>query len=206
MSKKQAVEVANGRLVKVAVRIRGITPLFMDGLSLEALEMIRLKTKTPKTDEMRTPREEATSRLHLLADGTPHITPYLWAALVNAGRFIRYDGKRQISTATASVLGGLLSIEEPVIPLMSGSNGHVATWEPEMRGARSDSGVVVKILPRFDDWGASFTFRINGQMVHPQRIRDLVDMAGSFIGLGPLRPQKKGFFGKFNVDKWEEIA
>ena len=57
--------------------------------------------------------------------------------------------------------------------------------------------------PRLDEWRLEFTLDVDETMFAPDFVRLLVDDAGTKIGLGDFRPDRKGPFGKFAVTSWK---
>lgn len=148
----------------VHVRCRGLTPLLMNRMSESVLEGLRTKVKAPKTKGVghtMTPRQEAEPKVYTHG-GNPMIPgENLMSCLIAAGVFCRLDGKRQVSTGKATVLPGLMQLQDFVLPLFVPDTDKVATWEADVRkGTNPNGGEAVAICrPRFDAW--SFSTRIN---------------------------------------------
>lgn len=192
-------------LVIVHARVEGMTPLLMNAMSRETLLNMRDKKKPAKNAAKPTPREEADGKLHRMADGRPHIpVGMLYSCLIGAGQFVRLDGKRQISTAKSSVLPGMLSIESAFLPLVNAA-GLEAAWEVDIAQGRNPNGgeAVCIVRPRFDVWGFRVILGVDQQQMPVSMARELMDIAGSRVGLGDFRPRCKGVFGRFHVTGWE---
>lgn len=193
----------------VNVKCRGISPLLMNRMSESVLEGLRTRVKAAKTKSIgqtRTPREEAESKVY--THGKVPVLPgeNFMSCLIAAGAFCRLDGKRQISTAKSTLLPGLMSLLTPVISLVLPDNSEApATWEPDVRQGRNPNGgeAVAICRPRFDTWAFDFKIDIDTNDIGENTIRELVDKAGRRIGLGDFRPQRKGIFGQFVVEKWD---
>src|SRR5215831_13591373 len=98
---------AHAGLVQVRILFAGVTPLLMNAMSEEQLLAIRDKKKAPKTAARPSLRDEAASKVHQLPDGRACIPlQALYATFINAGQFIRLDGKRQITTEKKTILPG----------------------------------------------------------------------------------------------------
>jgi hypothetical protein len=187
-------------LVLIRSRIEGITPLLQNAMSQEVLLAIREKAKKAKNAAKPTLREEADAKVHRMPEGQPHIPVYmLMSCFIGAGQFVRMDGKRQISTAKSTILPGLLTIEDRWLPLQPG------TYEVDIAQGRNPNGgeAVCIVRPRFDEWAFDLTLSVDQSQVSLAVIRELVDIAGSRVGLGDFRPKCKGTFGRFKVVKWE---
>lgn len=190
----------NGGLVRISVRLAGLSPLLMNAMSREQLLAIRDKVKPAKNASKPTVRQEADAKIHRMPNGEPHIPVHmLLSCLIAAGQFVRLDGKRQISTAKSTVLPGLVSIEDTWLPVKP------AKWEVDIAQGRNPNGgeAVCIVRPRFDAWALDLTLSVDQSQVSLATIRELVALAGSRIGLGDFRPQRKGSFGRFTIDRWE---
>lgn len=195
-------------MLNVSVKCRGVTPLLMNRMSESTLEGLRTKFKPPKTKEIgktNTPREDAEPKVYLHA-GNPIIpAENLMACLICAGVFVRLDAKRQMSTAKSTVLPGVFTLHDFVIPLTLADGNKSAIWEADVRkGVNPNGGEAVAICrPRFDEWAFKFRATIDTNEIGENVIRDLIDKAGKRIGLGDFRPARKGIFGQFVVEKWD---
>jgi hypothetical protein len=192
----------------VGITIRGITPLLVNKMDADTLEQLRTKTKAPKTKAIGstlTPREDAERKLYIAEDGPYLPGTMLMSCLIEAGKHVRLDGKRQISTTKSTVLPGFLSLLTPTLRLVKPDTDKAAAWEADvMQGRNPNGGEAVAICrPRFDEWALDFRVDIAETEIGENTIRELVDKAGRRCGLGDFRPQRKGIFGQFVVDCWE---
>lgn len=123
------------------------------------------------------------------------------SALIAAGQAVRLEGKRQISTAKSTVLPAFLTLLDLRMPLSH------QQWEVDMRGGVNPNGTegICIVRPRFDKWGFEANVLIENDEIDESKIRELFDKAGSRMGLGDFRPQRKGIFGKFRVVCWERV-
>jgi len=189
----------------IRVTLCGTSPLMMNRMTDEQLLALHTKDKKKFTSP-KEPRDVAASRLYGTHDGKPYLpTENLMACLISAGMYIKLDGKRQMSTKQSTLLPGFLTIGDPYLPLTDGSS-KPATWEVDMRQGRNPNGgeAVCIIRPRFDRWTINATFSIDADSIAENVIRELVDIAGSRVGLCDFRPQRRGIFGKFKVNHWQE--
>jgi len=187
----------------VEVEIRGITPLVQNTMPLEVLLGLRSKKKKPKSHIIDiSPRDEAELKIHKDDKGNPVVTAdMLMSSLVNAGRFVRLDGKKQMSTRSDTVVPGFISIDEPFFRIEPGE------WEVDIRrGNNENAGKSVAICvcrPMFHKWAFKLVIRIDTESIHENQARELFDIALNRIGLGSMRPEKKGTFGRAVVTQWK---
>ena len=161
--------------------------------------------QTPKVVE--DVRKECAIRLHTSSNGhaeygddAPVVVPQeaIFRTLMNGGKFEKL-GKKQVTTEKSSLLPGYALI--PGIEFLLKHDG----WEADMRpGVTSRGDRIMVYRPRFDTWAVTFQI----QLLHPETfgvdlMRRIVDHSGQKIGLLSFRPERKGSFGMFRVDKWK---
>lgn len=197
-----------GGLLRVRVRCEGLTPLLMNRMSEEELEKLRIKDrKTVRANMPKDKREQASPKVYENEAGPYLPLKNLFSCLVAAGQFFRLDGKRQMTTAKSSLLPGVITIEQVTIPLYDPRTKKPALWEVDMQQGRNPNGgeAVCIVRPRFDVWAFTFDMTIDTSQIDEDRIRALVDLAGSRVGLGDFRPQRKGYFGRWVVQEWKHL-
>lgn len=199
---------ANGGLAHIRVNLIGITPLLFNAMSEATLLGLRDKSNKKRSTAAKPPlREEADGKVHRNKAGDPIIPlRMMMSNLIAAGQFIKLDGKRQLSTQNETILPGMLSVVSTEIRLLD-SNGNPAASEVDIQqGTNPNGGEAVCIVrPRFDDWRFEIEFEVDQNQLSQQIARDLFDKAGVWCGLGDFRPRNKGTFGKYKVQKWEQI-
>lgn len=175
--------------MKINVEVKGITPLLMNKFDMTG----------EKADKNATPREVAEKKAYRLDDGKFFIPmTWMYGAMMNAGRNIKL-GKRQISTRDSSMLASGAWIDEEVFILSNDD------FEVDSRPVvvPATGGRIVAHRPRFDEWSFSFSLTVDEQVFGEKLIRELIDDAGKKVGIGDFRPERKGWFGRFVVTKWE---
>lgn len=195
-------------LVRIRVRVMGITPLLMNRMSIETLLSLGHPGRKPPKGRAVTisPKEQAKQRGYFLEDGSAYIpAEWLMSCLVGAGVFVRLDGKRQLSTGTSSLVPGLLTIEDITFPLHAPDG-----WETDIRqGCNSNAGkggtAIAVIRPKFNRWAFETTVVLDTNQISEEQCRQLFDIGLSRIGLGSFRPAKKGIFGRSMLTKWEVL-
>ena len=71
-----------------------------------------------------------------------------------------------------------------------------------VKRARIGQSKHVRVRPRFDSWQASGELIVSDEQITEAVLRDILEMAGSYKGLGDWRPSSKtpGTFGMFRAD------
>mgnify|MGYP001573822798 CR=1 FL=1 len=189
--------------IRIKVRCEGVTPILFNRKPLELLQELWSKEKKAKTASRPSPREHCERALYKTEKGECYIPgEMLMASLISAGSFVRLDGKRQISSAKSTVLPAFLTLLDHQMILPD------QRWEADLRGGCNPNGgeAVAICRPRFDRWGFTVEILVEDSEIDEAKIRQLFDYAGTRMGLGDFRPQRKGIFGKFRVACWDRVA
>jgi hypothetical protein len=193
-------------LVEISVTVEGITPMQMDRLTEAEIKQALDGSSRVMRGEKKLPRQQAEERAYLDGNGNPYIPDdNLFRCLVQAGRHIKY-GKSKLTTQNESKIPGFLDLlSDGMIPVLTGTNGGApAPWTEAVFTPRpADGGIRPSWRPVFYDWSLTFTLRVDTDFCPVSIVRQLVDFAGRWEGLGPQRPSRKGRYGKFQVVKWE---
>jgi hypothetical protein len=194
-------------LKEVTITVEGVAPLQMERMTDADIKQAMNGSSRVMKGEKKSPIDAATERAYLDADGHPYIpADNLYRCIVQAGRHIKY-GKSQLTTGKESRVPGFLDLvsEDGIIPVMAdGNGGGSAEFKPAIFIPRpSDGGIRPGWRPVFHDWSLTFTLRVDTDFCPVSIVRQLVDFAGRWEGLGPQRPSRKGRYGKFQVVKWE---
>jgi hypothetical protein len=189
-------------MLDITCTIAGKTPLIMHRYSDDELVTSSDASKPVNRFTTASPREQAERRIYYGgADGKTVILPQsnLMRCITEAGKFFKI-GKSKITTAKSSILPGILEWDDVEFPI------EFDTWEVDIRGVVNPTtqGRRLCYRPIFPTWSLTFCVRLDETELHPDILRDLVDAAGRKIGLGSMRPERKGPYGRFRVTRWEE--
>lgn len=183
----------------IKVRISGVSPLLLHKITEEAMAKSNNPTMVSANGKA-SPRELASVHLYIGKDGKTHVVPQpnLYRCIIDAGTFFK-SGKSKITTAKSSLIPACVGIEEIEFPIESSED-----WQTDTRPVCNPStgGRMMCHRPRFDTWALKFTMTLDESMIPEKVMREVVDCAGTRIGLGAWRPARKGPFGKFRVDSW----
>ena len=185
----------------IRVEITGITPLILDRFTNAQLEGKTTEKTTGKGVEL-SPQHQAKAKLYLYDDGRPYLPAvYLFRSIIDAGRFIKI-GKRQLSTRDETIVPAFLSLVGIDYPIISKEG-----WRVDARGIvnQTTKARVMAYRPIFDDWSVTFCIDLDTTEGKPSTARELVDRAGRAIGIGVMRPSRKGGYGQFKVVHWSVI-
>ncbi|MFQ6026815.1 MAG: hypothetical protein ACE5Q6_04785 [Dehalococcoidia bacterium] len=146
------------------------------------------------------PGEEAEAALHKDRDGNPIIPSInILAAMKKAAVDFKVPGKGR-RTYLNYILSGL-DLAPVEIPLLSASNGHIATWEVDLKPVVVQRARIHRARPRFDDWALDFDLTVLDPIIAPDTARTILESAGQYNGLCDFRP----LYGLFQVDLFDRV-
>lgn len=124
--------------------------------------------------------------------------------LREAGGGHKLRGTRK--SAKYIVPSAVLVVQDTVDLLSEDCKTHLKDFEVDSRPVviPSTKGRIMRHRPRFDQWGARFTLRINETILPVDFVHQLLDEGGQQLGIGDYRPERSGPFGTFLVVSWEE--
>lgn len=190
-------------MVEIEITIEGKTPLLCNRFTDEAQASASSGTRLSSVGDKGSPRDQAEKKLYLGQDGAPVIPqPNLYRCIIDAGKFFK-AGKSKVTTMKSSLIPSCVDMPDVEYVIK-----HENPWEVDTRAVRipSTGGRILAHRPCFHDWRITFTAILDTEVISETMFRDLVDKAGSAIGLGDFRPDCKGPFGKFRVVRWERSA
>lgn len=179
---------------KYEVEIKGISPYLMHKFGLED-SMLKTKPKVGSPDYV----EQAKDVLYTLPNGTIYVPcTQIHGSLMEAGKQMKVVGKGK---ATYSKLFGSFVLVSPDAITMENQN-----WVTDTRAVvvPSTKGRIARHRPRFDKWSLKFIIDILDDEISPEVVKEGLERAGSYAGIGDFRPQKKGPFGRFQVTSFQE--
>lgn len=183
----------------INVKIQGTTPLLMNRFTEEAEMKVSSGVSTVAIGKKGTPREQAEKKAYMDEKGMLYIPgPNIFSCLIQAGKFHK-NGKSKVTTTKSSLVPAGMAVREIVCSLGT------KEWEVDSRSVviPSTGGRIMAHRPRLDEWTVEFSLDVDDAMFSPEFVRQLVDDAGSKVGLGDFRPDRKGPFGKFVVVGWK---
>lgn len=190
--------------MEIKIKIQGKTPLLCNRFTDAAALVIEGKTSQLSTAGYKgTPKEIAEAKLYLDPVNEAPIIPQpnIFRCILDAGKYFK-AGKIKVTTQKSSLIPACVDMDEVSYPIL-----HEDPWEVDSRPVRNPStgGRVICHRPLFHNWALEFGITLDTTIMNENLFRDIVDKAGSAIGLGDFRPDCKGPFGKFVVTKWEII-
>lgn len=181
------------------VTISGITPLSQSRQHDEP----KLEGERPDDYDKRTWRAKLNTTTR---DGKPTVVipaHGLHQAIAAAAKY----SKRQIpgqgkATWTAKFTSGITLLEDPALNIDPATVDAV-TISANADGVRGSGKRVPRKFPIMPRWSASFDVIVLDPIITADVFREMLEMAGMFIGIGRFRPEKGGTNGRFRIDAIE---
>jgi len=172
------------------VEIKGVSALLQNRFAGgEPDTATKKKTATTKENDVE-------NALYILPTGeTYQPSESIRQCLIEAGKAFK-KGKSNLSKTFASFC--MVSPEAIVLK---------DKWKTDRRAVviPSTKGRVMRNRPRFDEWKLNFQINIlDDDEINEKTLKDALDYAGHYIGIGDYRPQKKGMYGRFIVSSIKE--
>ena len=187
-------------MIDIKLTIEGTTPLlchrFTDAAQLKATSGSRSSIANDSTPA----HEEAEASLYTDEEGRVGIPgPNLLRCFIDAGKFYKV-GRSKMTTQKSSLIPAAVIMTGIFLPIISEGG-----WRVDTRPVRipATGGRILRHRACFEDWKISSTMSLNTDVISAKLLREVVDTAGTHIGLGDFRPDTKGPFGRFVVTLWK---
>lgn len=186
---------------KYVVEIEGVTPYMqhrMDDAKLEEWEknrkLIIERDDVAKEDAVR-------AEFHSYSDKEGFFMPseHLRGAFINAGAMV----KAKVGNARKNmknVVAAMFFVEEEKIRLPK-------EYSIDKRSAvnKAIKARVISIRPKWEKWNVGFTLMVDNDTLTSQTVKEIVENAGNYIGIGSFRPQCNGMFGRFKIKTFKAL-
>lgn len=195
---------------KVTIKANPIFPYMMqhrmDDTKLEEWEKNRKQIieRAELNDE---DSKRAAFHSYLNKDGKAFIpTVQIKGALINSGKSI----KAKVGNANknmSNIVAGQFYIRSENENAPEEIELKSESYEIDKRSAvnRNIKARIISIRPKWKNWSATFKIIVDNDTITDSTIETLIKDAGNNIGIGSYRPQNKGEFGRFIIDKFEKI-
>ena len=179
---------------EIKVEIKGVTSYLMHAFSMEKSE-----EKSKKRIGIENYKDEVEKSLYKLPDGTIYVpSTQIHGTLIEAGKKFQIPGQRKATFS--KIIGGLVMITPDAIKM------NPQKFEIDSRAVvvPSTKGRIVRYRPKFNEWSLKFTIQnLEPEQIPESELKKILDYAGSYVGIGDFRPNKKGPFGRFMVTMFE---
>ena len=175
------------------VEITGITPLLQNKPEEYGFDEQWVQKKASEDWE-----KEALKKLYIDADGRIYQpATHIDRALIEAGKKIKVKGSGK--STYSKLFGSMVSVVEfELIHKIQDYKIHKS-----LVVIPSTKGRVMRYRPIFDKWVLEFHIEFEDE-IPAEAVKEALEIAGKYVGIGDWRPEKKGKFGKFQVTKFKE--
>jgi hypothetical protein len=179
---------------KIKVTIEGTTPLLFNRFRDTAIEG-KSKKRTGALME-----SDVEDKLYQDEEGKTLLPAvYLKNCLTEASKSFKIVGKGK--STYSKLVASTVDIEPFMIELAAPKYSvfRISAVNPMTRGR------MMTERPKFEKWKASFEIILNDEAIPSSVINEILSHAGKYVGVGDWRPQTKGMFGKFLINKFEKV-
>jgi len=175
---------------KVTIKVRGTSPLLTHnpaGMRMSSDDPAR-KKKIP------TPEEESEAGCYRDENGK-YVLPSIGfrSAILAASKSF----KKGRSSAFYGV--SHIEMEAEWVPLKNGNGKAAGQYVIDTRRAVVQKNGILRSRPKWLQWSAEFTVIYDPALVNEKEIRTYAEEAGQKIGVFDYRPQRGGWFGRFEL-------
>jgi hypothetical protein len=178
--------------IRYEVETKEASPLLINRYVEGTLEEIKVRKGDAK-------QKKVEDKLYMDGKGNPYVpATYIRNCLIEAGKSVKVQGKGKATYS--KLMGSTIMIVPDAILITPG------TWEPYTITAVNPMthGRMTVTRPKFNQWKLKFSI-IASDDISEDKLAAIVEEAGRFVGIGDWRPQKKGMFGKFIVEKFKKV-
>ena len=170
---------------KIKVKIKGIAPLLMNRFFVETKHNARNK-------KVYDPKEEAEKKTYRTSKKKLYLpNKHFKASMVKASTDFKMQGKKSYKEYVKA--GIFISPEEIVLDQQK----YEIHSEPVVIGRAR----VMSWRPKFKEWSCEFEIEIADEMINKQILKEILETAGKYKGVGDYRPE----YGRFKVEKFQTI-
>jgi len=142
--------------------------------------------------------DEAESGAYRNADGDLYVPCIFFRqAAVSAGKG-RKIGKHYMTTL---LKGALLDPDRSALLHDPESGEVLKDYEIDERTVVVSNSRVMRARPRIDSWAADVALDFDDEVLTPELVEEVLNMAGARVGVGDYRAEKGGWFGRFRVEE-----
>ena len=184
----------------INVGIKGLTPLLMNKMNASALK----PQDSRNVAKEYVPEDEARKAAYIAEiNGKQqlYIPGYaVYSMIINAAGAYKFPRRR---SSLSTYLAGTIRVEPETISLGTDK------YEIDERPVVIQRARVLKWRPKITDWAVNFQIIYNKSalpdVIIPQ-LKTIMEDGGTRLGLLDYRPQHKGWFGTFEVVKFEVVS
>lgn len=173
-------------MVKIKVGVEGLAPLLMNRFVVEK------STESKRGKKVYEPKEEAEKKCYRNTDKKLYLpNTHFKASMVKASTDFKMSGKKSYKDYVKS---GVFIEEQEIV--LDQQKYEIFECPVVIQRAR-----VMSWRPMFKKWSCSFTIEITDDFINQTTLKEILEMAGKYKGVGDFRPE----YGRFKVVKYEVV-
>jgi hypothetical protein len=190
-------------LVMTRFKIDGLSPLLQ-----HSPKGMSVGSNGPKTKKIPTAEEDARNGLYLTSKNEVYMPTVAFRSALLAACVGKKFGKQTAWKIMGAAV--MLFSEETVITGKDGKPYVEDKKEPvnyviDTRRVIVVRAGIMRSRPRFDDWHCEVIFSLDTDLLEdPKIVEELLNEAGTTVGVGDFRVEKKGLFGRFTAKLIED--
>lgn len=180
---------------KIEVKLKGITPLIQNRNMEGDLTKIKKRNESAKDSPE---REDVFLKTYHLDNAIYQPSEHIVRMLQAAGSQIK---RGKMGTFRKMLGAGFVIINPDAIPHIN------QTWEVDARTVviRATKGRIMRYRPKLLEWQLQFQCIVETEVIPIPVLKECFEIGGKYIGIGDFRPENGGMFGRFLVEKFENI-
>lgn len=146
------------------------------------------------------------NRMHVDEHGEVFIPPMAFKnCLSEAAKFlgIQIPGKGK-SNYTKHFEAGVMVVDPVPIHVKANKVQPEELFVPS-DGKRGGGSRVIKLFPNIPSWEGEVEIHVLDETITKEVLMQHLEEAGKLIGIGRFRPRNNGFYGRFKVEKVQEV-
>ncbi len=171
--------------MRYKVKVEGKAPLLMNRFSVE-------EKTTSRAKKVYVAEDEAEKKTYRTEDGKLFLpSTHFKAAMVKAATDFKMTGRKSYKEY---VKAGLFIDETEIV--LDQQKYEIFACPVVIQRAR-----VMSWRPMFKEWSCQFTIEIADEMLNANMVKEILETAGRFKGVGDFRPEH----GRFIVKSWTKL-
>jgi len=172
-------------MVKYKVKIKGKAPLLMNKFSVE-------EKTTSRAKKVYVPKDEAERKTYRTEKGKLFLpSTHFKAAMVKAATDFKMTGRKSYKEY---IKAGLFIDETEIV--LDQQDYEIFECPVVIQRAR-----VMSWRPMFKEWSCEFTVELADEMLNVTDVKQILEAAGRFKGVGDFRPEH----GRFEVKSFKKV-
>jgi hypothetical protein len=186
---------------KFNVKIVGVTPYLqhrIDDQKLEEWEKNR-KFIIERDDIAKADLDRALFYSHSDEQGFFIPSEHIRGSLINGSK----NNKSKVGGATRSmksIVAGMFFVYPEKIRSLDAS---AMVIDKRSAVNRNIKARIICIRPKWEQWSASFQIWVDNDTITKETVRQILENAGRYVGIGSFRPEHNGMFGRFEIESFE---